>query len=204
MCNTRINTVNTSGFKGVHFNKQKQKWQAKLWVRGTQIARAFENKDLAGNEIAEQLNFIRPLDIVYLSGLSVDDINTIILSGYNMYNLTEIKYLYSQEYNVDSPRQLATKILRPLNEYYNNTSDTHNKVQFIEQIFRTIDTFGLGAFLLFLSINIDVDLILRPLATQLYDFVIRNNLMNFNPFERPLVNGPDGVRNRYKQFLRTL
>jgi len=47
MCNTKINTVNTSGFKGVHFNKQKRKWQAKLWVRGIQIARVFETKDLA-------------------------------------------------------------------------------------------------------------------------------------------------------------
>ena len=47
MYNTKINTVNTSGFKGVHFNKQKRKWQAKLWVRGTQIARVFETKDLA-------------------------------------------------------------------------------------------------------------------------------------------------------------
>ena len=47
MCNTKISTVNTSGFKGVHFNKQKRKWQAKLWVRGIQIARVFETKDLA-------------------------------------------------------------------------------------------------------------------------------------------------------------
>jgi hypothetical protein len=47
MCNTRINTVNTSGFKGVHFNKQKRKWQAKLWVRKQQIARMFETKELA-------------------------------------------------------------------------------------------------------------------------------------------------------------
>lgn len=47
MCNTKIKNTNTSGFKGVHFNKQKRKWQAKIWVRGKQIARAFENKDLA-------------------------------------------------------------------------------------------------------------------------------------------------------------
>ena len=47
LCNTKINTVNTSGFKGVHFNKQKKKWQAKLCVRGKQIARAFQTKDLA-------------------------------------------------------------------------------------------------------------------------------------------------------------
>jgi hypothetical protein len=47
MYNTKINTKNTSGFKGVHFNKQKQKWQAKLWVRGEQIARAFQSKELA-------------------------------------------------------------------------------------------------------------------------------------------------------------
>ena len=47
MYNTKMNTVNTSGFKGVHFNKRKRKWQAKLWVRGTQIARVFETKDLA-------------------------------------------------------------------------------------------------------------------------------------------------------------
>jgi hypothetical protein len=47
MYNTKINTKNTSGFKGVHFNKQKQKWQAKLWVRGEQIARAFHSKELA-------------------------------------------------------------------------------------------------------------------------------------------------------------
>ena len=43
MFNTKINTKNTSGFKGVHFNKQKQKWQAKLLVRGKQIARVFES-----------------------------------------------------------------------------------------------------------------------------------------------------------------
>ena len=47
MCNTKINTANTSGFKGVHFNKQKRKWQAKLLVRKQQIARMFETKDLA-------------------------------------------------------------------------------------------------------------------------------------------------------------
>lgn len=47
MYNTKINTKNTSGFKGVHFNKQKQKWQAKLWVRGEQIARVFQSKELA-------------------------------------------------------------------------------------------------------------------------------------------------------------
>ena len=43
MFNTKVNTKNTSGVKGVHFNKQKQKWQAKLWVRGKQIARVFES-----------------------------------------------------------------------------------------------------------------------------------------------------------------
>ncbi len=168
------------------------------------IANKFENRDLAGNEIVEQVNFVRPLDIVYLSGLPLDDVNTIILSGYQILGLTEIKYYYSQENNVDSPRQLVSKILRPLNEYYNNASTTHNKDQFIEKIFRTIDTFGLGAFLLFISMNIDLNLILRPLADQLYNFVVTNNLMNFNPFERPLVNGPDGVAQKYKQFLRTL
>lgn len=47
MYNTKINTKNTSGFKGVHFNKQKQKWQAKLLVRGKQIARVFHSKELA-------------------------------------------------------------------------------------------------------------------------------------------------------------
>lgn len=47
MQNTKLNTLNTSGFKGVHFNKQKKKWQAKLWLHGKQIARAFETKELA-------------------------------------------------------------------------------------------------------------------------------------------------------------
>jgi len=47
MCNTKTRTDNTSGVKGVHFNRQKNKWQAKLWVRGKQIARIFESKDLA-------------------------------------------------------------------------------------------------------------------------------------------------------------
>ena len=47
MYNTRIRVNNTSGFKGVHFNKQKQKWQAKLWLNGIQIARVFHSKDLA-------------------------------------------------------------------------------------------------------------------------------------------------------------
>lgn len=43
MFNTKLNIKSTSGVKGVHFNKQKQKWQAKLVVRGKQIARAFES-----------------------------------------------------------------------------------------------------------------------------------------------------------------
>ena len=47
MCNTKINTINTSGFKGVHFNKQKKKWQAKLCVHKQQIARVFDTKELA-------------------------------------------------------------------------------------------------------------------------------------------------------------
>lgn len=47
MQNTKLNTLNISGFKGVHFNKQKKKWQAKLWLHGKQIARIFESKDLA-------------------------------------------------------------------------------------------------------------------------------------------------------------
>jgi len=47
MCNTKIRIDNTSGTKGIHFNKQKKKWQAKLWVRGKQIARVFESKELA-------------------------------------------------------------------------------------------------------------------------------------------------------------
>jgi hypothetical protein len=47
ICNQKIREDNTSGFKGVHFNKQKKKWQAKLWVHGKQIARLFESKDLA-------------------------------------------------------------------------------------------------------------------------------------------------------------
>ena len=47
MCNTKLNAKNTSGFKGVHFNKQKQKWQAKLLCNKKQIARSFETKELA-------------------------------------------------------------------------------------------------------------------------------------------------------------
>jgi hypothetical protein len=47
MCNTKIRIDNTSGTKGIHFNKQKKKWQSKLWVRGKQIARVFESKELA-------------------------------------------------------------------------------------------------------------------------------------------------------------
>jgi len=47
MQNTKIKSDNTSGAKGVHFNLQKQKWQAKLCVRKKQIARVFETKELA-------------------------------------------------------------------------------------------------------------------------------------------------------------
>jgi len=47
MCNTKLRTDNTSGFKGVHFNKQHKKWQAKLYLRQMQVARTFETKDLA-------------------------------------------------------------------------------------------------------------------------------------------------------------
>lgn len=47
MYNTKIKSTNTSGFKGVHFHKQHQKWQAKLWVRKKQIARLFDTKELA-------------------------------------------------------------------------------------------------------------------------------------------------------------
>lgn len=47
MCNTKTRTDNTSGVKGIHFNKQKKKWQAKLLVRGKQMARVFNTKELA-------------------------------------------------------------------------------------------------------------------------------------------------------------
>jgi len=47
MCNTKRSSINTSGFKGVHFNKQKLKWQAKLWFKGKQVARIFDSKELA-------------------------------------------------------------------------------------------------------------------------------------------------------------
>jgi hypothetical protein len=47
MYNTKLKSTNTSGFKGVHFNKQHKKWQAKLWIQKKQIARMFETKELA-------------------------------------------------------------------------------------------------------------------------------------------------------------
>jgi hypothetical protein len=47
MRNTKRSTINTSGVKGVHFNKQKLKWQAKLTINGKQIARVFDSKELA-------------------------------------------------------------------------------------------------------------------------------------------------------------
>ena len=49
--------------------------------------------------------------------------------------------------------------------------------------------------------DISDDPSLRELANSIYIFVIYNKLMHYDPFERPFVNGPDGVAARYKQLL---
>ena len=45
MYNTKLRTDNTSGTKGVHFNKQHQKWQAKLYLSKKPISRFFYTKE---------------------------------------------------------------------------------------------------------------------------------------------------------------
>jgi hypothetical protein len=45
MFNTKMSITNTSGTKGIHFNKQKMKWQAKIVIKGKQLARVFKSKE---------------------------------------------------------------------------------------------------------------------------------------------------------------
>ena len=47
MYNTKLRTDNTSGAKGVHFNKQHKKWQAKLYLSKKQVSRFFDTKENA-------------------------------------------------------------------------------------------------------------------------------------------------------------
>ncbi len=180
------------------------------------LANKFQNKDLAGNDSVEQLNFIRPLDIVYLSGLPVAEINDIITYEYidPRRGLDDIRYVYYEIYGIQNHDNLSNIILDKLNSYYNNTSTEHNKNEFIEQVFRTIDTFSLGCLLIYIHATLDnanrsingttPNPVLQKISLKILNFVVNNHLMHYNPFERPLVNGPDGLANKYKQFLTTL
>ena len=173
------------------------------------LAHKFENNVLQPELVSTQLNFIRPLDIVYLSGLSVEDINYIIGTEYydpeNIRGLSEIKHLYNTYYDISDIEKFM-KYLSKLNGYYDKENSAIRK-KFTEQIFRTVDTFSLGCLLYYIYrcvYDISEDPSLRKIAEYIHTFVIYNKLMHYDPFERPLVNGPTGVAEKYRKFLLIL
>jgi serine/threonine protein kinase len=177
------------------------------------LAHKYENKDLAGDPIARYINFVRPLDIIYLSNLpDRKKKNKITRDYFNLdnYYLMYTRYIYQNEYRIFNQKDLNDFMFIELDK--NNRT---NRMKLVEQIFRTIDTFGLGVLLVKIYMDmgydindkgksVDTDPLIIELSTKLYNFIISNNLMNYYPFFRPLVNGPNGVAERYKKFLTTL